>query len=281
MLKALVILVLAAAVFGTGGYYTYVLLVRPDVMLRRDQVKQANLPAPTPTPDTSLPVFEQAAALVKAGQLAEAHQALEAFLTHYAASPKVPEATQLLGQVNAQQFFTPGPGPNKIGYVVQRGDAIAKIERKLKTSADLIMQTNRLTDPSKLQIGQQLWVPKADFLVKIKRPLHAVVLFNHGHFFKEYEPVSWHAPDGKLPANTAKVTEKVAWKQGSRVAFGTQQYGGSLRWIVISQSGFTIFADPKDSAIKIERPNGGIGVRPEDADEISTLVNRNTPVIIE
>ncbi|MGC3989237.1 MAG: LysM peptidoglycan-binding domain-containing protein [Chthoniobacteraceae bacterium] len=281
MIKALVILVLAAVVFGTGGYFAYVLFVRPDLMLERDKAQKASLPAATPTPDTSLPIYEKAVALQKDGKLPDAQQVLENFLTNYPASPKVQEATQLLGQVNAEEFFTPGPGPNKIGYTVQRGDAIAKIERKLRTSADLIMLTNRLADPTRLQVGQHLWVPQADFVVKIKRPEQVVVLFNHGHFFRQYQPLSWQVPKTKLSSPNAKVTEKVAWKEGARVSFGSEQYNGSLRWIVMSQPGFTLFSDSKDPAIKVERPNGGIGLRPEDADQISALVNRNTPVIID
>jgi len=281
MIKALVILLLAAAVFGTGGYYAYVLLIRPDMMLKEDRVQQASKPAPTPTPDPSLPAFDAATALAQQKHYDEARQALEAFLTKYPASSKVNEATQLLGKVNAEQFFTPGPGADKVGYTIQKGDAIAKIERKLKTSADLIMRTNGLTDPTKLKIGQQLWVPRADFLIKIKRPLHSVVLFNHGHFFKQYESLSWRAPEGKLANLTAKVTEKAAWKEGARVAFGSKDYDQSYHWIILSQAAFTIFADSKDPAVKIERPNGGIGVSPEDAEEIATLVNRNTPVIID
>lgn len=49
--------------------------------------------------------------------------------------------------------------PNR--YTVQAGDTASKIARQYGISVDELAQTNRLADPNKIAVGQQLTVPRA------------------------------------------------------------------------------------------------------------------------
>lgn len=51
------------------------------------------------------------------------------------------------------------PVPNR--YTVQAGDTASKIAKQYGISVDELAQTNRLADPNKIAVGQQLTVPRA------------------------------------------------------------------------------------------------------------------------
>lgn len=277
MLKALVILILCAAIIGGAAYFSYDIFVKPKKLAEAEK----NEPPPPPPPDPTLPEFEKA--MAQAGQkTVEARAALERFLENYPYSSKVEEAQAALGEINISLFFSSTPTPEKEAYTIKAGDALAKIERKLKAPAELIMRTNNLTDPTKLRIGDVLYVAHPQFTVHISRKEKTITLQNHGKFFKKYRAKTWNVPPVKKPVPiNAKVVEKVAWRNGQRVAFGAKEYVGSARWIVTNASNYTIYAEPEPGASPLEKPPAGISLDRNEAEEIATLVSRNTPVLIQ
>ncbi|MEI8343263.1 MAG: LysM peptidoglycan-binding domain-containing protein, partial [Verrucomicrobiota bacterium] len=190
-IKALILLLLALGVFGSAGYFTYELLVKPKVELKQELDNRVLMGDPTPPPDPSLPELEYCLKLKKSGDLVGARTALEAFLEHNPKSTKLTEARAALGEVNTDIFFSRIPSPDKEEYVVKPGDALAKIERKLKTNAELLTRSNNLDDPRKLRIGQVLIVSHPQFALTINRKEKTVMLFNHGKFFKQYPVKAW------------------------------------------------------------------------------------------
>ncbi len=48
-----------------------------------------------------------------------------------------------------------------IGYVVQKGDTLAKIAQKTGAKKEDIVNANKISDPSKIQVGQNLFIPGA------------------------------------------------------------------------------------------------------------------------
>ena len=276
--KFLVVLSLAVVIFGGAGYFYYDIFVKPQQLA---DVEKAE-PRPTPPPDPALPEFERCMALKQAGKMVEAQGAFEQFVTQNPYSTKMEEAKKLLGEINVDLFFSATPTPDKEQYMVRPGDAIAKIERKLKTTAELIMRTNNLDNPKRLRIGQVLLVSHPDFSLVIKRKEKSVTLFNHGKFFKQYPVKAWNLPSGKSnPPIKAKVTERIAWKDGNRVPMESKDYLSSGRWIVLSMQAFTLYTETDNPALSKKPTSGGIGLGEEDAVELATLLGRNTPVTIE
>ena len=278
-LKALFLLLLAAAVFGSGGYFTYLMLVKPRIELKQELDTKILRGEPTPPPDPSLPEFDECLKIKKAGDLVGAKAALESYIEHYPHSTMLAEARTALGEVNSDIFFSRIPSPDKEQYVVKPGDALAKIERKLKTNAELLTRTNNLDDPRKLRPGQVLIVSHPKFSLVISRKEKTVTLFDHGKFFRQYQVKAWNAPADKTPAPTnVKVKEKIAWKDGSRVSFGTKEYAGSSRWISMTAPGYTLYTDPAEGG---QKAPSGIALGAEEMDELSTLLAVNLPVTIQ
>jgi len=276
LIKAFIIIFLCVAIFGTAGVVSYRLFVIPKNKARKEKAG----PPPTPPPDPSLGEFEKCMAVKNGGNLVEARAALQDFIDHYPDSTKMDAAKDALGEINMTFLFSTEPSPDKTQYVIQKGDTIGAIERKTKIPGELIMRLNKIDDPTKLRIGQVLNVSRPDFALKINRKTKVVVLINKGKFFKQYKVDSWNAPSPKNNAPvTAKIGEKVAWKKGQRVIFGSKDYAGSGRWIGLSASGYTLYTeDPEGGTPK---PPGGLGMAAADMEELSSLLNRGAPATIE
>jgi LysM repeat protein len=275
ILKALVILALATAVFGGGAYFTYTLFIEPDQNLKKEMA----FGPPPPPPDNTIPEYERILQLKNDHQWQDARAAYEHFLETYPASTKLDAAKDDLGEINVAIYFSGGPSPDKDAYVIKPGDTLAHIERTLKVPGDVIMRSNGISDPRRLRVGDTLYVSHPDFSILIDRKTEIVTLYNHARFFKQYHPTAWSAPavKGNPPPVTGKVTEIASFKNGARVAFGSRDYDESSHWIQITPAGFTLYTDPAQGG---EKGGAGIAMSASDMDELSALLTHGVPVTI-
>jgi LysM repeat protein len=265
-------------IFGGAAFFSYDLFVKPERKIQQE--KSGEIPA-EPVPDVSLPEFQAAAKLRQEGKLIEARDALMAVLQRYPNGLHVEEAKDLLGQVNIEMLFSDYRSPEKEEYIVRSGDVLAKIAAKTKTTPELILRTNNLTN-SMLRVGQRLLISRPNFSIFIQRKPQTVVLLNHGQFFKRYLIKTMRLSAKQPPRITTRVAEVLAWKNGKRVGFGTKEYVGSTRWIRLAQPGYFLFAEPdathQDAAGQPLPP--GLGMVASDVEELSSLVNSKTAVTI-
>jgi LysM domain len=277
MIKWLFVLLLAIAIFGGAAWFSYDVLFKQDIEVRKEQRGEVT---PGPTPDVSLPEFEAAAKLRQDGQLAEARTALTLFLQRYPTGAHVKDAQHLLGEVNIDILLSSYPSPEKEEYIVRPGDVLAKVARKTKSTPELIMRMNNLSS-TMLRIGQRLLISHPDFSIVIQRSTNALVLLDKGAFFKEY-PVREEKTTGKHPTKVmAKVIEIMAWHGGKRVGFASKEFAGSTRWIRLSAPALTIYAVADATHPRVElSPTQGLGLDASDVEELSTLVSNKTPVTI-
>jgi hypothetical protein len=273
--KSLVIVGLIIAIFGGGGLAAYQLFFK-KAGLRKGDNGQAVV---TPTPDQGVPLFDQAKQQLAKGDVGQAKTTLATLIQTFPASNKVEDAQKSLGDLNIRQFFSSEPGPDKTEYTVVRGDSIAKIARKTKSPEELIFKANGL-DSLTIQPGQKFIIPTGQFSLVINTKAQDVALLNHDAFFKRYKPVEVKLPP-RLRTGQFKVSEKVAWFSGGRVAFGDKNYLGSSRWIVVNESGVTLYSETNPQAPNVQPPNTGIILAPEDMEELFALVGRDTPVIVQ
>jgi hypothetical protein len=143
------------------------------------------------------------------------------------------------------------------------------------------MRMNNLNG-TMLHIGDRLLVSHPEFSIVIQRKAKLVVLLEHGAFFKQY-----HVRDKKLAAKqppkiATKVVETMAWRDGKRVGFGSKEYIGSTRWIRLGAPAYTLFAvaDSSHPTLAQPPPPQGLGLAASDLEELSALVNKQTPVTI-
>jgi LysM repeat protein len=277
-MKWLFVLFLAVIVFGGAAWFGYNLFYKQEIAVQKEQ--RGEVP-PEPTPDISLPEFQAAAKLRQEGKLAEAREALTAFIQKYPGGLHVEEAKDLLGEVNIDILLSRTPSPEKQEYIVKPGDVLANIARKLKSTPELIMRMNNLSG-TMLRIGERLLISHPEFSIVIQRKAKLIVLLNHGAFFKQY-----HVRDEKLgakqpPKITTKVAETMAWRDGKRVGFGSKEFIGSTRWIRLGAPAYMIYSVPDAAHPNLNQPPPaqGLGLAATDVEELSGLVNNRTPVTI-
>ena len=277
-MKWLFLLLLAVIIFGGAAFFSYDLFVKPERKIQQE--KSGEIPV-EPIPDVSLPDFQAAAKLRQEGKLLEARDALLAHLQKFPTGLHIEEAKDLLGQVNTEMMFTDYRSPEKQEYIVKSGDVLAKIANKMKTTPELIMRTNNLTN-SMLRVGQRLLISRPDFSVFIQRKAQTVILLNHGQFFKRYHVKVVRLSAKQAPRINTRVAEVMAWKAGKRVGFGTKEWVGSTRWIRLSQPGYFLFAvtEPGQRDESNQPPPPGLGLAAGDTAELSSLVNSKTAVTI-
>lgn len=238
LVKALIILGLVVTIFGGGSYLAYELFFRK----KQYQLTRSWQPVVTPTPDPVLPMLGQVRQyLAKGGEKAPARDTLLSIIQSFPNSPNVDEARQILGNLNMREFFSPELGPDKTQYTVSRGDSIAKIAAKTKAAPELIFKANGLENLT-IQPGRRFIIPAGQFSLTINLKKQWVTLLNRGAFFKWYKPLEFRAPP-RLAPGLYKVSEKIAWFAGTRVAFGDKHYLGSSRWIMTNHSGLIIFSE--------------------------------------
>ena len=277
-MKWLFALLLALVIFGSAAWFGYNLFVKEEIAVKKEQRGEV---APAPTPDISLPEFQAAAKLRQDGKLTEARDALITFIQKYPAGLHVEGAKDLLGEVNIDIFLSRYPSPEKTEYVVQSGDVLVKIARKLKTTPELIMRMNNLSG-TMLHIGEHLLVSHPDFSIVIQRKAKLIVLLNHGAFFKQYHVLEEKLSPKQPPKVTTKVAEIMAWKDGKRIGLGSKDYMSSTRWIRLGSAAYTLYstADSAHPNLTQPPPPVGLGLAASDVEELSSLVNNRTPVTI-
>lgn len=275
ILKTLVILIVAAAVFGSAAYFAYTLFVKPQRALKAETA----FGTPTPAPDQTIPEYERILGIKQSNDLLGARAAYEHFLESYPASTKLEAARDDLGEINVSLYFSSSPSPDKVAYTIKHGDSLAAIERKLKAPGDLIMRSNNISDPRKLRIGDTLYVPHPEFSLVIDRKTHLVTLYNKARYFKQYHPAGWTAPTAKTVAPLAgKVTEIINTHNGQRVSFGSRDYEASTHSIRISVTGFSLYTDPAEGGEKAS--GAGVILGNSDMGELSALLTHGVPVTI-
>jgi LysM repeat protein len=278
-MKWLFVLLLALVIFGGAAWFGYNTFVKEEIEVKKEQRGEVT---PPPVVDVSLPEFEAAVKLRKDGKLAEARDALVAFIQKYPSGKHLDEARDLLGEVNVEILLSRHPSSEKTEYIVKPGDVLAKIARKLKTTPEMIMRMNNMSG-TMLRIGDRLLISNPDFSMVIQRKANLVVLLNHGVFFKQY-----HVREAKLPPKqsakiTTKVAEKMAWKGGQRVGLGSKEYLASTKWVRFAgAAGYTLYSVPDSTHPNVDQPPPptGLGLAATDLEELSTLVNSRTPVTI-
>jgi LysM repeat protein len=276
IIKALIILALAAAVFGGGAYYTYKLFIEPQQSLKSETA----FGTPTPPPDMTIPEYNRILQIKNDHDWQNARVAYEHFLETYPASSKADAAKDDLGEINVAIFFASGASPDKDAYVIRAGDTLARIEKKLKVPGDEIMRWNGITDPRHLRVGDTLYISHPDFTLVIDRKTRLVTLYNHARYFKQYHPITWSAPAprGNPAPVICKVSDIAATRNGVRISPNSRDFDDASHQVQISAPGYSLYTDVAEGGDKM---GSGISLSASDMSELSALLTRGVPVTIQ
>lgn len=287
-----IVVLLGIAIFG-GAIYFARIVFRPVGLDRYKSIPWVTYVHP------NVKKLKRAQGFVREGKLNEARAILVKALITAPKSPVTRELRDLLGEVNTQIFFSKEASPRKTEYIVKRGDALASIARKLKSSTEAILRVNEL-DSTLIRPGEKLLVPQLDFTITIDLPRQRVVVHDSRGFFTQYPIASADLPPTRQPTIQTKVAAKSFWENGRPVRpdHGFQEEEATPR-IALGHAGYVLYgveeesdADTSEIALEADNKEGtpnsrdsnqppqGIAMLKNDIAEIELLIRKGTPVTI-
>ncbi len=220
LLRIFVILVLAGVIFGACWFAVNELYIKPEKRLHVDRA----LPPPTPPPDPSLADFAKCEVIHRAGDMAASRKVVEQFLREYPASVKRDAVYDMLGEINAAEFFAARPTDDNT-YIVRPGDSFSRVANRTKVPVELLVHLNKIDDRF-LHPNQRLIAPPVAFRLVIQQKNHRLVLYNGDKFFRQYPAATWPG-NGKPvihPRQTGRVVEKRAFDSTGSVTPAQARY---------------------------------------------------------
>jgi lipoprotein-anchoring transpeptidase ErfK/SrfK len=196
-----------------------------------------------------------------------------------------------VGKCNIELAFTPRPSPDKIDYVVQRGDSVAKIAARHGTTAELVQRGNLLAQPNLIKVGDRLRVFSGKLTLTVNKTRRDLVVTANDRFFKRYSVGT--GKFGKTPVGTFivndRIKEPVWWRpDGRAIPYGDKENILGTRWLALKPTGSTppvkgygIHGTWAPESVGRAESAGCIRMRNEDVEELFVLVPVNTPVTIE
>ncbi len=284
-LKGLFVLLLSVAVFGGGGYYTYLLYIHPELELQADQ-NSAHKSQPAFV-DPTLVEYQKCLEIDAVGDPLASRRTYAEFIENYPDSTKAEDARTRLGNIQAALLLSPRATPEKQVIIVKPGDVLNKLGHRYKTTPELLFEINKL-DSQNLRVGQRLYSVPATFSAQIDRPLSKIIVYRDGECctpspIRATQGTARVGPPKKGVAApiSAKVQDKPGWKDGQRIGFGEKGFRESTRWVVLHPPGHTLFALPNDPGENLPKPPSGYGLTQDAVRELSALLRKNDTVTIK
>ncbi len=290
-LQKCIVVLLGVAIIGGTMYFARIVF-RPMGLERYKSIPWVTYVHP------NVKKLKQARVLVREGKLDKARDILVRALLTAPISPVTRELRDLLGEVNTQIFFSKEPSARKTEYTVKRGDALASIARKLKSSTEAILRVNEL-DSTLIRPGEKLLVPQLDFTITIDLPRQRVVVHDSRGFFTQYPIASTELPPTRESTIQTKVVAKSFWENGKPVPPSKTLQKEGIPRINLGHPGYVLYgvdesSDTDTSEIAVEaddkegtpnspdanRPPQGIAMLKDDITEIELLIRKGTPVTI-
>jgi LysM repeat protein len=289
-LQLLVVTVLAAFVLGGGGYLAYDALHPYRHLAQTEGAERVAYVPPI------VAEIERARKLRAEGKQGDAQKLLRKQLRISGKRPEAKEARALLGEINTDMFFSTEVPFGKTEHVVQRGDSLWRIARKLDSTPAVIMRTNNMAS-DRIQPGDRLLVPDAEFTLTLDLPNERAVVHTGDGFFKQYPIVAINLRRPIKAPVVTKMKGVTFWKEGTMLASPTDsERAASTPWLYLASGGYVLYGVSEEegvseSAVEISEteskaasnpdiPPRGIALLKEDLVELQLLIDRGTPITI-
>jgi LysM repeat protein len=113
----------------------------------------------------------------------------------------------LLGRINVELVTTPRAMPEKVEYVVKKGDSLDKIAKKFGTTKELIEKSNNITRPDLIKAGDYLRVFNGKFAIAVSKGRNDLLVTMNDSFFKRYAVGT--GKFGRTPVGNYVISDKV------------------------------------------------------------------------
>lgn len=183
--------------------------------------------------------------------------------------------------INMRLLFSPSLTPRTALYEIRPGDSLAKIANEFKTTTDLIMKSNNLSD-TKILPGKKIKVWIAPFNILVDKSQNVLTLKSGEEIIKTY--VVSTGKDNSTPVGNFKIINKLmnpTWfKAGAAVPADSPENILGTRWLGFNLAGYGIHGTTEPESLGSQVTQGCVRMANHEVEELYTIVPVGTEVTI-
>jgi lipoprotein-anchoring transpeptidase ErfK/SrfK len=226
-------------------------------------------------------LLNQARSLEAKGELLEAKSIYQKLVNDFIESPDVGAWQKKAESINIKLLFSPTITPKSIVYQIKPGDTLNKIARAHKTTAELIMKSNNISD-SLIIPGRKIKIWNVPFSILVDKSQNIMLLKSDEEVIKTY--IVSTGKDNCTPVGVFKVVNKLAnptwFKAGAVVPAGSPENVLGTRWMGFDLAGYGIHGTTEPKELGKQVTQGCVRLGNPDVEELYDLIPTGTEVTI-
>jgi len=226
-------------------------------------------------------LLNQARGFEAKGSLLEARESYQNLVNDFSGSPDVAAWQKKAEEMSIKLLFSPTITPKSIAYQVKPGDSLAKIARQYKTTVELIMKSNNITD-SLIIPGRRIKIWNAPFGILVDKSQNTLLLKSDEEVIKTY--IVSTGKNNCTPVGTFKITNNLVnptwFKAGAVVPPGSSENVLGTRWLGFDLAGYGIHGTTEPKELGKQVTQGCVRLSNTDVEELYTIVPVGTEVTV-
>ena len=226
-------------------------------------------------------LFNQARQLEAKGNLLEAKLLYQKLVNDFPESPDVVGWQKKAEDLNIKLLFSPVVTPKSIIYQIRPGDTLNKIAREHKTTAELIMKSNNISDALIIP-GRKIKVWNVPFNILVNKSQNILLLKDDEEIMKTY--IVSTGKNNCTPVGTFKIVNKLTnptwFKAGAVVPSQSAENVLGTRWMGFDLAGYGIHGTTEPKELGKQVTQGCVRLSNSDVEELYNIIPVGTDVTI-
>lgn len=211
----------------------------------------------------------------------EAKNVYQKLVNDFPGSPDVAGWQKRIEDINIKLLFSPAITPKSIAYQIRPGDTLNKIAREHKTTTELIMKSNNISD-SLIIPGRKLKIWNAPFSILVDKSQNILLLKSDEEVIKTY--IVSTGKNNCTPAGIFRITNKLlnpTWfKAGAILPPDSAENVLGTRWMGFDLAGYGIHGTTEPKELGKQVTQGCVRLSNFDVEELYSIVPPGTEVTI-
>lgn len=226
-------------------------------------------------------LLNQARQFESKGNLLEEKSVYQKLVNDFPESAQVMDWQKKAEEINIKLIFSSVITPQSLTYQIKPGDTINKIAREYKTTPELIMKSNNLSN-SLIIPGRQIKVWNAPFSILVDKSQNILILKSNEEIIKTY--IVSTGKNNCTPVGTFKIINKLlnpTWfKAGAVVPPQSSENVLGTRWMGFDLAGYGIHGTIEPKELGKQVTQGCVRLANSDVEELYTMIPVGTEVVI-
>ena len=226
-------------------------------------------------------LLAQAKSLEMAGSALEAKEVYEKLVNDFSNSGEIMNWQKKAESLNIKLLFSPAITARSILYEIKPGDTLTKIAKEYKTTIDLIMKSNNLSD-DKILPGRKIKVWTAPFSIAVDKSQNILILKTNEEIIKTY--IVSTGVNNSTPPGNFKIVNKLQnphwYKAGAIVPPNSPENILGTRWLGFNSPGYGIHGTTDPQSLGRQVTKGCVRMSNAEVEDLYIIVPVGTEVAI-